>query len=360
MKKVFMAGGGTGGHFFPAYALAEYFYNHGFDIKFFGSKHGIEAKLDFPFGEKVLYDIGGVRGKDFKTKFLNLKKIISTAFKIKKHIDREKPDFIITFGGYASAPLGLAAKLSKYRTPLYIHEQNSIPSKTNKLLANFSRKIFVSFEYSLKYFPKKKTILSGMPLRSVVKRDKYISPSLARKMIDVPEDATIVLILGGSQGAMKLNYVGLELAKARPDLFFIMVTGKNFYEIIPEMNVKRFFFYERIGLLYRASDFIISRAGASTVHEIMYYGIPPIFVPYPYAVDNHQYYNVKWLEEKGLAQIILDKDFNKDTALEALDKYLNHPNISEISKGLESNFINDSESRIYEEIRSDWYKTLEV
>jgi UDP-N-acetylglucosamine--N-acetylmuramyl-(pentapeptide) pyrophosphoryl-undecaprenol N-acetylglucosamine transferase len=360
MKKVFMAGGGTGGHFFPAYALAEYFYNHGFDITFFGSKHGIEARLDFPFGDKILYDIGGVIGKGFKTKIKNLEKIFLTALKIKKYIERDKPDFIITFGGYASAPLGLASKLSKYRVPLYIHEQNSIPSKTNKVLSFFARKIFVSFEYTLDFFPKKKTILAGMPLRSVVKKDKYISKELARKLLGVPIEATIVLIMGGSQGAKKLNEVGLELARKRKDLFFILITGKNFYEIVPELNVKKFLFYERVGLLYRSADFIISRAGASTVHEVMYYGIPPIFVPYPYAVENHQYYNVKWLADLGLAQVILDKEFNVKTASEALDNYLNHPNINELSKKLESYFINESESRIYDEILADWYKSLEV
>jgi len=199
-----------------------------------------------------------------------------------------------------------------------------------------------------------------MPLRSVVKRDRYISKELARKMIGVPVDRTIVLIMGGSQGAQKLNKVGIELAEARPDLFFILVTGKNFFGIVPELNVKKFTFYERIGLLYRSADFIISRAGASTVHEVMFFGLPPIFVPYPYAADNHQYYNVKWLEDMGLAKIILDKEFNKETALKALDEYLNHPNISEISKGLEEAFINDSEARIYDEILEDWYKSLEV
>jgi len=256
--------------------------------------------------------------------------------------------------------LGLASKLSKYSVPLYIHEQNSIPSRTNKVLSKFSRKIFVSFDYTLRFFPKKKTLISGMPLRSVVKRDKYISKELARKMLGVPIDATIVLIIGGSQGAQKLNKVGLELARARPDLFFILITGKGFFEIVSELNVKKFTFYERVGLLYRSADFIISRAGASTVHEVMYFGIPPIFVPYPFAAENHQYYNVKWLADLNLAQIILDEEFNKDTALEALDKYLKHPNIKEVSKGLEKYFINDSEARIYDEILEDWYKSLEV
>ncbi len=351
-KKVFIAGGGTGGHYFPAIAMAETFYRMNYKIYFFGTKHGIEAKLDFPFGEKYLYDIKGIVGKSKSEKIKNTFKLLKTAYHISKIIRKEQPEFALVFGGYASAPLGIAAKLTGTR--LYIHEQNSIPSSTNLLLSRLARKIFITFEYSYKYFPEKKTNLTGLPLRSLVKQDKYTLKEKARKFLDIPQDKTVILMFGGSQGAKKITEVGLEIFERRKDLFFIIITGKNFRGVINGNNIKSFEFVERIGLLYKASDIVICRAGAGTVSEILYYGKPAVFVPYPYAFKNHQYYNVKWLEDRGLAQIILDKDLDANTINDAINKYLSM-NLEDLSKKIESVSIQDSEMLIYENIDNDWF-----
>ncbi|RUM59167.1 MAG: undecaprenyldiphospho-muramoylpentapeptide beta-N-acetylglucosaminyltransferase [Persephonella sp.] len=356
-KKVFMAGGGTGGHYFPAIAMAETFYRRGYKIYFFGTKYGIEAKLDFPFGEKYLYDIKGIVGKSKSEKIKNTAKLLKTAYQISKIIRKEQPQFALVFGGYASAPLGIAVKLTGTR--LYIHEQNSIPSSTNLLLSRLARKIFITFEYSFNHFPKKKTNLTGLPLRSLVKQDKFISKNMARKLLDIPHDKTVVLMFGGSQGAKKITEVGLEISKRRKDLFFIIITGKNFKGVIDTDNIKSFEFVERIGLLYKASDIVICRSGAGTVSEILYYGKPTVFIPYPYAFKNHQYYNVKWLKDRGLAQIILDKDLNVNTLNNAINNYLSM-NLEDLSKKLEYVSIQNSEMLIYENITTDWLESLGV
>lgn len=354
-NRVFIAGGGTGGHYFPALAVAEVFYKRGHEITFFGSKNGIEANTEFPFGNSYLYNIKGIRGKTFKEKFRNLTKLFKASLDIYKKIKAEDPSQIIVFGGYASAPLGLAAILA--RKPIYIHEQNSIPSSTNKILSYFARKIFISFEYTFKFFPKRKTILTGLPIRALVKKDKYLSKETAKKKLEIPEDKTVVLILGGSQGAKKLNEVGLKLVKKRKDLFFILITGKGFFEVIDAENVIRFKFCERMGLVYRASDIAISRAGAGAVSELIYYGIPTIFVPYPFAFKNHQYYNAKWLEDKGLAKIIKNEELTVNTASEAIDEFLKK-DIEKLSKEIETLHISNSEDKIYEEIQKDWFNYL--
>ncbi len=351
-KKVFIAGGGTGGHYFPAVAMAETFYRMNYKIYFFGTKYGIEAKLDFPFGEKYLYDIKGIVGKSKSEKIKNTFKLLKTAYHISKIIRKEQPEFALVFGGYASAPLGVAAKLTGTR--LYIHEQNSIPSSTNLLLSKLARKIFITFEYSYKYFPKKKTNLTGLPLRSLVKRDKYTQKGTARKFFDIPQDKTVILMFGGSQGAKKITEVGLEISKRRKDLFFIIITGKNFRGVINTENIKSFEFVERIGLLYKAADIVVCRAGAGTVSEILYYGKPAVFIPYPYAFKNHQYYNVKWLKDRGLAQIILDKDLNINTLNNAINNYLSM-NLEDLSKKIESASIQNSEMLIYKNIDNDWF-----
>ena len=356
-RKVFIAGGGTGGHYFPAIAMAETFYRRGYKIYFFGTKYGIEAKLDFPFGKRYLYDIKGIVGKSKSEKLINTVKLLKTVYQISRIIGKEQPQFALVFGGYASAPLGIAAKLTG--TSLYIHEQNSIPSSTNLLLSKLARKIFITFEYSFKYFPKEKTNLTGLPLRSLVKQDKFISKNMARKLLDIPQDKTVVLMFGGSQGAKKITEVGLEISKRRKEIFFVIITGKNSKRISNTENIKSFEFVERIGLLYKASDIVVCRSGAGTVAEILYYGKPAIFVPYPYALKNHQYYNVKWLEDKKLAQIILDEDLNINTLNNAIDKYLSM-NLEDLSKKIEYVSIQNSEMLIYENITTDWLESLGV
>ena len=356
-KKVFIAGGGTGGHYFPAVAMAETFYRRGYKIFYFGTKNGIEANLDFPFGKKYLYDIGGIVGKSKSEKVKNGLKLLKTAYEISKIIKEEQPKFALVFGGYASAPLGIASKLSGLR--LYIHEQNSIPSSTNLFLSKLARKIFITFDYSYRFFPKKKTVLTGLPLRSLVKQDKFTSKSMARKLLEIPEDKKVVLMFGGSQGAKKLTEVGMEIYKRRKDLFFVIITGKNFYKTVNGENIKTYEFVERIGLLYRASDIVVCRSGAGTVSEVLYYGKPAIFVPYPYAFKNHQYFNVKWLEDKNLAKIILDKDLNVDSLNNALNDYLSI-NLEKLSKKIEEISIENSEILIYESINTDWLESLGV
>ena len=357
-KKIFIAGGGTGGHFFPALAMAETFYRRGYEIHYFGTKNGIEAKVDFPFGKKYLYDIKGILGKSKAEKIKNALKLMLTVYKVAKVIRQEQPQFALIFGGYTSLPLGLASKMTG--TSLYIHEQNSVPSSTNLLLKNVARKIFITFEYSYRFFPRNKTILTGLPLRSIVKQDKYLSKEIARRELDIPNDKTVILMFGGSQGAKKITEVGFELAKTRKDLYFILITGDNYKgEVYKGDNIKILNFTTRIGLLYKASDIVISRAGAGTVSEILYYGKPSIFVPYPYAIKNHQYYNVKWLADLGLAQIILDKDFNITTANNGINRYLS-TNLDELSEKIQKLSIENSEMLIYESIISDWLESLGV
>jgi len=320
MKKVFIAGGGTGGHFYPAYSLAEYLYKKGYEITYIGAKRGIEGKKDFPFGKKILLDIEGVRGRGFKGKFVSGINLLKNSLAVKEILKEEKPDFSVCFGGYASLPLGLASALEK--VPLYIHEQNSVPSYTNKLLSFFSKKIFITFEYSKKYFPLKKVVLSGMPLRKHLKERVFLPKEEARKILNIPPDKDVILVFGGSQGAKKLTETALEVAKRIKDVLFVVITGKNSKVENPPQNVIVYDYVEDMGLLYKAVDIVISRAGAGTVSEILLFGKYSIFVPYPYAASNHQFYNVHWLYEKGLASIIIEEELTPENLISSIKKAL--------------------------------------
>ena len=314
--KVFISGGGTGGHFYPAQSVALKLKKRGYKVYYFGTVNGIEAIKNFPSEKKYLFNISGVRGKNLINSLFSSFNLIKTAFKISKIIKKEKPEFIICFGGYASLPLGLAGFFTK--TPVFLHEQNSIPSYTNLLLSRISRKIFISFEYSRKYFPSEKTILSGLPLRESFKRDIKASKTDALKFLSVKDKKT-VLVIGGSQGSRSLSEVAIETSKILSDYQFILIGGKHFNKPVslPE-NVVFFDFIERIGLAYVISDIIVSRAGASSTFEIMASGKYSIFVPFPYAASNHQFFNVKWIEELGGCKIINENELSPKILAEAI------------------------------------------
>jgi len=317
--KVFIAGGGTGGHFYPAYAVSEELKKRGFQIFYFGTQKGIEAKQEFPSDKKFLFSITGVRGKNFVKAFFSAVKLLRTSGDIVKIIKKENPDFCLCFGGYASLPLGIASVITG--TPLFIHEQNSIPSYTNRVLSLFAKKIFITFEHSKKYFPKK-TVLTGLPIRRSVIDDLSLPKEKAREIVGIKNRPT-VLIFGGSQGSKKLSEIGLKVAGEMPEIQFVLIGGKHFKkpDNLPE-NLIFFSYFERMGLLYSASDFVISRSGASSTYEIITAGKFALFVPFPHAVSDHQYYNVRWLEEKGLSIVVreneLDTQMLKNIIIKAL------------------------------------------
>jgi UDP-N-acetylglucosamine--N-acetylmuramyl-(pentapeptide) pyrophosphoryl-undecaprenol N-acetylglucosamine transferase len=273
-KKVFIAGGGTGGHFYPALSVAQFLKEKGYEIFYFGTEKGIESKKEFS-GEKFLFNIEGVRGKSFNKKIYSMYKLLNTAFKIKKILKKEKPEFSICFGGYTSIPLGIASKLSN--TPLYIHEQNSIPSYSNILLSKFAKKIFITFEYSKKYFPEEKTVLTGLALRKQLKEKLDFPKEKAREILNIDKDKKVVLIFGGSQGAKRLNEICVKLAENYKNITFINISGKSSLEIKKE-NIINYDYFEDMGLLYRTSDLVICRAGASTVSEILTFSCTFIFL----------------------------------------------------------------------------------
>jgi UDP-N-acetylglucosamine--N-acetylmuramyl-(pentapeptide) pyrophosphoryl-undecaprenol N-acetylglucosamine transferase len=308
-KKVFISGGGTGGHYYPALAVSEKLKEEGFSIVYIGTKNGIEGKKGFPFGEKFLFEMGSLRGKSlFKTlkNFISLSKSTISTIKLMK---KEKPNFAICFGGYTSVPVGISSFL--LGVPLYIHEQNSIPSFTNIILGKFAKKIFITFINSKKYFKANKVIESGLPIRKKLKENLDLTKEEARKKLNIKEDKFVILIFGGSQGAKRLGELAVSLSKDLKEMEFVLITGKNFKISgkIPE-NLKTIEYTEDMHNFYKAADLVISRAGAGTVYELMAFNKYSIYIPFPYAASNHQYWNVKWLKDLGLSDVIEEKDLN--------------------------------------------------
>lgn len=344
MDKVFIAGGGTGGHFYPALALATKMKEKGYDVVYIGTTAGIEAVKDFPPGKKILYDMFGVRGKSFTKRIKGILSLLKTTYKVYRVIKKERPKFAVCFGGYASLPLGLASFLSS--TKLYIHEQNSIPSYTNLMLSKFARMVFITFDYSKKFFNQDKTFLTGLPMR-----ENIVKQALGFQPKDKVRD---VLVLGGSQGAKGINEVVIKVAEHYPDITFHIILGKTKIDTDIPKNVKTYQYIDDMEKIYMETDIAISRAGSSVVNELLAFGKYAIYIPYPYAASNHQYFNVKYLKDLQLSDLIEEKDLSEDTLKQALDRALTL-NLPQICSKIKKLSITDATHKILKLIEEDIY-----
>ena len=317
MKRFYISGGGTGGHFFPALALLECLLERSFSCKFVGAQRGIEKKLSHLIAiEKEFLKVYPFFGRSLKEKLQSLFSIALSSLRL----ELDKEGIAVVFGGYASLSLGLSSILR--RVPLFLHEQNSIPSATNQILSRFAKKVFVSFEYSKKFFPSEKTLKVGLPVRKTLLEGLKLPKEEARRLLNLDNRETL-LVMGGSQGASFLNDLAVELFK-KTGLQGIHITGEKEYERLKKtyegMRVLVLPFTERMDLIYRASDVAISRAGASSITELSLYGIPTLFIPYPYAVKDHQYYNAKEIEELGGGYVLRQEQASLSEVLKLVEK----------------------------------------
>jgi UDP-N-acetylglucosamine--N-acetylmuramyl-(pentapeptide) pyrophosphoryl-undecaprenol N-acetylglucosamine transferase len=303
--RLIVTGGGTGGHLFPGISLAQAMMGAypSCEVLFIGTERKVDRTALSSLGfETTTIKSQGIKGKNFLSIVKALFQQPMAIWQATKIIRKFKPDLVFGVGGYVTGPVILASRLLGVTT--CIHEQNSIPGLTNKLLGHIANKIFVSLPGSEKYFPTKKTILSGNPVRSNI-----IKASREPKTISEQEPFTL-LILGGSQGARRLNSLMLEaaescLSKLSPPPFIIHQTGgqdedtsrMKYAEL--GLNARVQAFYSDMVEIYYQADLIISRAGATTLAELTVFHKPVILIPFPYAADNHQEINGRYLVEAG-------------------------------------------------------------
>ena len=314
-KKILIIAGGTGGHIYPGIAIADYLKVKGWLITWLGTSHGMENKLiEKKLYEKANIDITGIRGKGLlswiKLPFMLLMALIQCAKVIKK----EKPDIVIAMGGYVSFPGGLMARLMG--KPLIVHEQNSIPGLTNKLLAIVATEIYSAFPIKLLRVSQK----IGNPVRDSIRQIK--TPIQRFKNRKGP---LRLLVVGGSLGAKFFNdTIPLSIKKIHPKNrpTIIHQSGEKHFEEL-KTNYKKYgikadcrAYLDRIEKVYEWADLVIARAGALTISEFSAAGIASILVPFPFAVDNHQFYNAKYLSDKKAARLIIQENLSP--------KLLNH------------------------------------
>ena len=312
-----ISAGGTAGHINPALAVADELRKGGHEILFVGTPNHIESKLaceeNFPFmGLKLC---GFDKSKPW-TIFSAVKKILSASKKMKKLFIDKRPDAVLGFGAYVSIPVGRAAK--SLGIPLIIHEQNSVPGMANKYLSKYASLLALTYKESQKYFNcNAKTIVTGNPVRSSFESN---SRENARMLLNIPSDSLVLLVFGGSLGAHHINSTICsmkdELLKI-DNLYIIHSTGERDFDFVKntlnlndeqKIHWKVFDYIKNMGDVLAASDLVISRAGASSLAEIMTIGVASILVPYPYARSDHQTLNAKSCVEAGAAELIADKD----------------------------------------------------
>jgi UDP-N-acetylglucosamine--N-acetylmuramyl-(pentapeptide) pyrophosphoryl-undecaprenol N-acetylglucosamine transferase len=325
-----MTGGGTGGHLYPALAVAEALKKRQREVGIFfvGSNRGIEARevpeAGLPF--RGLNTIGFPRRPSPRSLYAAWS-FARAVFAAREILRELKPQVVFSTGGYASAPVVVAARWEKI--PVVIHEQNSVPGLTNRVASRFAAEVFLAFAMARRYFPRRGHLrLSGNPLREQVTTG---NADRALRLFHLEENRKTVLVFGGSQGARAINSAicdALPHFAGRPDVQFLVQTGEDDYDRVAgrcrEVEVKLWArrFIADMGDAYALADLVVCRAGAMTISELAACGLPAVLIPYPYAARNHQTHNAEMLAEAGGAVIISEAHLDGDELARTIDELL--------------------------------------
>lgn len=363
-KKILFATGGTGGHINPALAVAGYIRENypKAEILFVGTADRMEAQLVPAAGYdfKTIEIQGFSRELNFgglKHNLKTVKLLLKSEGQAKKIIGDFKPDAVIGFGGYVSGPvLSVAARMG---IPTAVHEQNAFPGVTNKSLAKKVDVVMLTAKEAERLLkPKNPCVVTGLPIRGEIINANREFARAEMKLDSRP----LILSMGGSLGARAINSAVKFLIESRyekKDCYYLHATGKAGAGMIDEIKEKinldenpQIMLREYINDMDRclaAADIVICRAGASSLSEIQALGKPSILVPYPYAAENHQYYNAKTLADRDAAILIEEKDFTGERLLSEVEKLLADPKrLAEMGKNAKDMAILDASQRITE------------
>jgi len=335
-RRIVIMAGGTGGHVFPALAVAQELIEKGWQVSWLGTQKGLESRVIPEQGIEIDWlSVAGVRGKGWLSKITAVLLLIKACIQALKILRQRKPDVVLGMGGFVAGPGGLMAKL--LGIPLVIHEQNRVPGTTNRLLARMANQVLEAFPGS--FNKKVNAKFTGNPLRKQFGRIcslqiATLPPSLA--VVDSAErreahQGINILVVGGSQGAQVLNEVVPDaLAALRIDEMVQIKhqTGAAMQEQVKSrykelgVNAEVQAFIEDMVSAYQWADLVICRSGAMTVSEVAAAGVPAIFIPLPNAIDDHQTANARYLTDAGAGLLLMQKDLNAATLVEHITKVL--------------------------------------
>lgn len=309
--RVAAAGGGTGGHLYPALAVLEALaLKEKIDVTYFCLERGLESRIipvEHPEYKFVAVDLKGLERPIFNP--VNLGRLLKI-FRIESMIASEVKDcdFGFVTGGYVSYPVAKMCK--KSGKPFFVQEQNVLPGLANKVLSKSARKILVAFEESIKYFPdsaKKKIVVTGNPIRVKVCSSSQFGEGY-------------VLVIGGSKGSEFINRLMEEVYKIEKGMKFVHSTGDSTWtkRLSQYENVQAFDYIHDMSCAWKGAEAVVSRAGAIAVSEMLYYGVPGVLIPWEGSVGNHQLFNAMYLEKIGRGIVVREKDLTPKQLLEKL------------------------------------------
>lgn len=354
--KIIVSAGGSFGHINPALAIIKKFQEKekNLEVLYIGTHNRMEKEIvpneGIPYEEIEIYGFT----KDMKRNFKNIGCIYRATKKVERIIKKFQPDVVIGVGGYVTYPVLKAAHKEHVKT--FIHEQNSIPGKSNKMISRYADLIGVTFQTSKQYFKTKgKIVYTGHPCGA----QALLEPKLNKSDFGLSKTKKLVIVMAGSLGSSSLNRKMKEmLYQVDHENFEILyVTGKANYDEFMKgeqfpSNVFVKPYVNHIAGLLKSADVVVSRAGAASLYELIALNVPSIIVPSPNVANNHQYYNAKEMSEKGAFVMIEEKDLNSSLMLQQIKELLNDSTKRmELIQNMRKLSILDSSEIIYNEIK---------
>jgi UDP-N-acetylglucosamine--N-acetylmuramyl-(pentapeptide) pyrophosphoryl-undecaprenol N-acetylglucosamine transferase len=359
-RKVIIAGGGTGGHIFPAIAIANALKKRdtSIEILFVGANGKMEMEKVPQAGYKIVgLDIAGFNRSSLIKNIGLPFKIIKSYFQARKIMSEFRPDIVVGVGGYASFPMLQLAQ--QKNIPTVIQEQNSFAGKTNMILGKKAKKICVAYEGMEKFFPKEKIVITGNPVRAAISQS-IITRAEGARFFELDENKKTVLVVGGSLGARSIN----EAIEAKLDdllnvgLQLIWQTGKPYAAKAKERatgknGIWANDFITKMEYAYAAADIVISRAGAIAIAELCVMKKPVLFVPFPYAAEDHQTVNAMSLVNKNAGLIVKDSEAMEKVVPTIIALAKDETKQNELKKNIgELGIVNADESIVDEVFKS--------
>jgi UDP-N-acetylglucosamine--N-acetylmuramyl-(pentapeptide) pyrophosphoryl-undecaprenol N-acetylglucosamine transferase len=356
--RILIGGGGTGGHVFPAIAIADALKKSDPDTEFLFV--GALGKLEMEKVPEAGYSIEGLPVAGFQRR-LTLKnitffyKLLVSMIRSRRIVGQFHPDLAIGVGGYASGPILKAA--ARKGVPIMLQEQNSYAGVTNRLLARSARTICVAYENMDRYFPAERIVITGNPVRQHL-LEIQANRTEGFRFFDIVKGKSVCLLLGGSLGARTLNHSFMEGIEklGREDLAVLWQCGSYYQKEVEErvrasglMNIRVMSFISRMDLAYGAADVIVSRAGAITISELCLVGKPVILVPSPNVAEDHQTHNAVSLASRGAALMIPDAEAAENLVDRMLRLMMDDTEKDMLSRNIRQLGIADASKRIAEE-----------
>ncbi|MGF1541523.1 MAG: undecaprenyldiphospho-muramoylpentapeptide beta-N-acetylglucosaminyltransferase [Pleurocapsa sp.] len=344
--RILIAASGTGGHIFPALALAQQLPDY--EIQWLGVPNRLETKL-IP----EIYPLNTITVEGFQQRF-SLKTIkiignfIGAIFQVQKLIQDKNIDAVVTTGGYIAAPAILAARLQQ--KPAVLHEANFIPGKVTRWLSRWCDTVALGFAGTAQYLPQVDTVYVSTPVRS-----QFLTPQDLD--LDIPAEAILILVVGGSQGAVAVNQIVRESAPSwlEQGAYIVHLTGNNDLDTksLQHPHYISLPFYENMAGLLQRANLAISRAGAGTLTELAFTDTPAILIPYPYAAEDHQTYNAQEFAKAGAAIVYQQSQLTTEVLTQQVSQLLRSPEqLQAMADKASSLALTDSAARLAAIVRN--------